>query len=166
MCIVCILFLLAVRRLVLIVNSWDVLGGTETGGRLSPYYWNSVLLRPDESFRICFFSFICIFPELEELKGDCFCKVEGQEELRTMTKRKITFPLEEKNKKKINGCSCVFIYPLMFFVFFNVLQVCLTCGLQEQKSLVANLNGAFLTDTVILNTRVHIKMWADTTERE
>lgn len=28
MCIVCILFLLAVHRLVLIVNSWDVLGGT------------------------------------------------------------------------------------------------------------------------------------------
>ena len=68
MCIVCILFLLAVHRLVLIVNSWDVfLGGGvyERGGRLSPYYWNSVLLRPDESFRICF-CFICIFPELEE----------------------------------------------------------------------------------------------------
>lgn len=45
-------------------------GEQERGGRLSPYYWNSVLLRPDESFRICF-CFICIFPELEELKGEC-----------------------------------------------------------------------------------------------
>jgi len=58
----------------------------------------TVLLRPGESFPLCF-CFICIFPELEELKGECFffvCKVEGEEELRTMTKRKITFPLEEK----------------------------------------------------------------------
>lgn len=78
-------------------------GEQERGGRLSPYYWNSVLLRPDESFRICF-CFICFFPWVGGVERGVFCKVEGQEELRTMTKRKITFPLEEKNKKKINGC--------------------------------------------------------------
>lgn len=39
-----------------------------------------------------------------------FCEAEGQEELRTMTKRKITFPLEEKNKKKSMAVLCVHIF--------------------------------------------------------
>lgn len=104
MCILCILFLLAVNRLVLIVNSlgccWGGVGQVREV-RSSPYYWNSVLLRPDESFLPCF-CFICIFPELEDSKGECFANV-GQEASRT--KSKITFPFEKKNKvkKKINA---------------------------------------------------------------
>lgn len=82
------------------------------------YYWNSVLLRPDESFCTCLFWFCFLFvclisPQLEKFKGECFCKVEGQEK-RTMTTRKITFPLEEKkNKKKSMAVLC-------FSIFWNV----------------------------------------------
>lgn len=36
MFIVCILFLLAVHRLVLIVNSWDAFGGTGEGRKVVP----------------------------------------------------------------------------------------------------------------------------------
>lgn len=123
MCIVCILFLLAVHRLVLIVNSWDVFWGNRRQGEEEscPHTTETVfLLRPDESFRICF-CFICIFPELEESRGECFCKAEGQEELRTMTKRKITFPLEEKNKKK----SMAVLSGHMFTPFIKCTVKCL-----------------------------------------
>lgn len=94
---------IAVHRLVLIVNSWDVLG-EEQEREVVP-----ILLKQ------CFaqawwilpylFLFYLYFPWVGGVeRGVFFCKGEGREELRTMTKRKITFPLEEKTIKKINGC--------------------------------------------------------------
>lgn len=81
MCIVCILFLLAVHRLVLIVNSWDVLSGGGNGrgeGKkvVPPLTTETVfcsgLMNP--SLFVFFVCFICIFPELERLKGECSAK--------------------------------------------------------------------------------------------
>lgn len=81
MFIVCILFLLAVYRLVLVVNSWDAfLGGIGSGEEACPHTTETVfcsgLINPSALVFILFyfiFSLICIFPELEELKGEVFC---------------------------------------------------------------------------------------------
>ncbi len=70
------------------------------------------------------FLFYLYFPWVGGVERGVLSKVEGQEELRTMTKRKITFPLEEKNKKKINGC-------LVCSCMVNALQTCITWELLE-----------------------------------
>lgn len=144
MCIVCILFLLAVHRLVSIVNSWDVLGGTGEGRKIVP-----VLLKQ------CFaqawwilpylFLFYLYFPWVGGVERGVFCNVEGQEELRTMTKRKITFPLEEKNKKKINGC---FVCSYMV----NILQISIACGLKEQRIVRNYATTSYSAFTDIITT--------------
>lgn len=104
MFIVCILFLLAVHRLVLIVNSWDAFLGNRRGEEVRPHTTETVfcsgLMNPSVFVYVLFVFSL----SWRSRKGSVFCKAEGWEELRTMTKRKITFPLEEKNKKKINGC--------------------------------------------------------------
>lgn len=107
MFIVCILFLLAVHRLVLIVNSWDAFGRggeEEREGRFVPILLKQCFCSGLMNPSVFVFVLFVFFPELEELKrGFFFCcfvflqSFEGREELRTMTKRKITFPLEEKN---------------------------------------------------------------------
>lgn len=91
MCIVCILFLLAVHTLVLIVNFRDVLGETET------YYWTSVFAQA--WWILLYFLFDNLyFNELEEWKGECFAKIKNGKR-GGLWQRKITFPLEEKIKK-------------------------------------------------------------------
>lgn len=58
----------------------------------------------------CFFLFGLCFPWVGGVERGVCCWTEGQEELRTMTKRKITFPLEEKNKTEKYKPFCVVIY--------------------------------------------------------
>lgn len=61
----------------LIVNSWDAfLGGDqERGGRVSPRTTETVFCSGLKNPSVFVFVFICIFLELEELKGECFVKL-------------------------------------------------------------------------------------------
>lgn len=113
MCIVCILFLLAVHRLVLIVNSSDVFGEQERGGRLSPYYWNSVLLRPDESFRICFVLFVFSL-SWRSWKGSVLQRWRTRR-VEDYDKEKNNISPWRKRIKKINGCFVWSCASTMFY---------------------------------------------------
>lgn len=117
MCIVCILFLLAVHRLVLIVNSWDVFGGNRRGGRLSPillkHCFCSGLMNPS----VCFYLY---FPSVGGAERGVFsAKLKDMRSWGLWQREKITFPLEEKKIKKDQWLFCVFVYLL---IFLDVLQ--------------------------------------------
>lgn len=120
----CVFFLLAVHRLVLIVKLSGSSGAEEEDDcshvLLLKQCFCSGLMNPSvlvSLFFWSFFLFVCLIDfslSWTSSKGvGCFCKVEGQEK-RTMTTRKITFPLEEK---KIKKSMAVYV---CFSVFWNL----------------------------------------------
>lgn len=91
-------------------------GKHEWGGRWSPYYWNSVLLRPDESFRTCFFYYYFFyFPWVGGLEREvlfCFFKSWRTRRVEDYGKEKNNISPWRKNKiKKTSvGVLCVWVF--------------------------------------------------------
>lgn len=124
MCIVCILFLLAVHRLVLIVNSWDVLGGTGEGRKVIPILLKQCFAQAWWILPYLFF-FYLYFPWVGGVEKGSVLQCWRTRRVEDYDKEKNNISPWRKKLKKNQWLFCVFRYLLMLL---NVLIICDTCG--------------------------------------